>query len=431
MYSNKFTESVEKELEFLKQAGKFKVERELEGAQGAEVEMNDSVVGGGSKKVLMFASNNYLGLANHPEIVRAARDSMDKYGFGLSSVRFISGTETIHKQLEKKLSEFLGTEDAILYSTNFMANLGFFATITNEPFGSTEPYMDVIYSDELNHASIIDAFKLCKKENVTKRIYPHGDVVLLEKMLEEDGKKNYRFKIIVTDGVFSMEGYLAQLPKILKLSKKYEALVFVDDAHAVGVLGNTGAGTPEHFGLHGKIDFLSGTFGKALGGAVGGYIAGKKEIIELLRQKSRTYLFSNSVPPSVVVASMKALDMLREKPELIVKVKDNAEYFRSGAKSLGFNVLDGIHPIVPVMLNDAAKTEEMSRKLLEKGLFVVGLWFPVVPEGTARLRFQISAAHTREQIDQALKILSDVGKEMELISCIFLLVRLGGGDNFN
>src|SRR3989338_2145872 len=219
MYSNKFTESVEKELEFLKQAGKFKVERELEGAQGAEVEMNDSVVGGGSKKVLMFASNNYLGLANHPEIVRAARDSMDKYGFGLSSVRFISGTETIHKQLEKKLSEFLGTEDAILYSTNFMANLGFFATITNEAFGN-DVHIDAIYSDELNHASIIDAFKLCKKESMAKKIYPHGDIGALEKMLEEDKDKNYRFKIIVTDGVFSMEGYLAQLSELKKLAEK-------------------------------------------------------------------------------------------------------------------------------------------------------------------------------------------------------------------
>ncbi|HEY4513589.1 MAG TPA: glycine C-acetyltransferase [Candidatus Paceibacterota bacterium] len=408
MYSNKLQEAIEKELETLRQAGKFKTERELEGAQGPEVEIS-------GRKVLMFASNNYLGLANDPEIAQAAQEAINKYGFGLSSVRFISGTESIHKVLEKKLAQFLGVEDSILYSTNFMSNLGFFATVTNEAFGSAESYMDAIYSDELNHASIIDAFKLCKKENVAKRIYPHGDISALEKFLEEDKDKNYRFKIIVTDGVFSMEGYLADLPKLREIADKHNALLFVDDAHAVGVLGKTGAGTAEHYDLHGQIDVLSGTFGKALGGAVGGYIAGKKEIIELLRQKSRTYLFSNSVPPSVVVASMKALDMLREKPELIVKVKDNAEYFRSGAKSLGFNVLDGIHPIVPVMLNDAAKTEEMSRKLLEKGLFVVGLWFPVVPEGTARLRFQISAAHTREQIDQALKILSDVGKEMELI----------------
>ena len=408
MYSKKLAEDIEKELETLKKAGKFKMERELEGTQGAEVEI-------AGKKVLMFAANNYLGLANHPEITKAGKDAIDKYGFGLSSVRFISGTETIHKTLEKKLAEFLEVNDSILYSTNFMANLGFFATLTNETFGAKGEHMDAIYSDELNHASIIDAFKLCKKENVTKRIYPHGDLATLEQMLVEDQGKGYRFKIIVSDGVFSMEGYLAQLPKLKELAEKYEALLFVDDAHAIGVLGKSGAGTPEHFGLHGKIDVLSGTFGKALGGAVGGYIAGKKEIIELLRQKSRTYLFSNSVPPSVVMASIRALDLLKEKPELLIKVKENSEYFRNGAKKLGFEVLDGIHPIVPVMLGDAAKTQEMSKKLLANGLFVVGLWFPVVPEGTARLRFQISAAHTREQIDQALKILSEVGREMGVI----------------
>jgi len=407
MYSKKLTIDIEKELEALKQAGKFKVERELEGAQGAEVEL-------GGKKVLMFASNNYLGLANHREIIEAAKEALDKYGFGLSSVRFISGTEKIHKTLEKKLATFLGTEDAILYTTNFMANLGFFATITNEALGSTE-HMDAIYSDELNHASIIDAFKLCKKENVIKRIYPHGDVATLEKMLEEDKEKGYRFKIIVTDGVFSMEGYLADLPKLKEMAEKHEALLFVDDAHSVGVLGKTGAGTAEHFNLHGKIDILSGTFGKALGGAVGGYIAGKKEIVELLRQKSRTYLFSNSVPPSVVMASIKALDLLKEKPELLTKVKENSNYFRAEVKKLGFNVLEGEHPIIPVMLGDAKLTQEFSKELFKKGLFVVGLWFPVVPEGTARLRFQISAAHTREQLDQALLVMSEVGKEMKII----------------
>ncbi len=407
MYSKKLTQDIEKELENLKAGGKFKVERELSSAQGAEVEIN-------GKKVLMFASNNYLGLANNSEIIKIAKEGIDKYGYGLSSVRFLSGTQTIHRILEKKLAEFLGTEDAILYSTNFMANLGFFATITNEAFGN-EQHLDAIYSDELNHASIIDAFKLCKKENVVKRIYPHGDIATLEKFLEEDKDKGYRFKIIVTDGVFSMEGYLANLPKIKELAEKYEALLFVDDAHAVGVLGATGAGTPEHFGLKGKIDVLSGTFGKALGGAVGGYIAGKKEIVELLRQKSRTYLFSNSVPPSVVMASIRALDLIKEKPELLQRVFENTKYFRNELKKLGFNVLEGIHPIVPVMLNDAKKTQEMSKKLLEKELYVVGLWFPVVPEGTARLRFQVSAAHTRQQLDHALEILSEVGKEMSII----------------
>ena len=407
MYTKKFQEDIEKELQALKQAGKFKIEREIEGAQGPEV-----LIGG--REVLMFASNNYLGLSNHPAIVASAKEGLEQYGFGLSSVRFISGTETIHRKLEKKLADFLGVEDAILYSTNFMANLGFFASITNEALGS-EQHVDAIYSDELNHASIIDAFKLCKKENVIKRIYPHGDLVTLEKMLIEDKDKGYRYKIIVTDGVFSMEGYLADLPKILEISKKHEALLFVDDAHAVGVLGETGAGTPEHYGLHGKIDILSGTFGKALGGAVGGYIAGKKYIVDLLRQKSRTYTFSNSLPPSVVIASMKALDLLKEEKEILNIVKENADYFRDGAKKLGFNVLEGEHPIVPVMLGDAKLTQEVSKKLLEKGLFVVGLWFPVVPEGTARLRFQLSAAHTREQIDHALQILSEVGHELSIL----------------
>jgi len=412
MYSKKLTSEIEKELETLKAAGKFKVERELEGAQGAEVEL-------GGKKVLMFASNNYLGLANHPEIIKVSRVALDTFGFGLSSVRFISGTETIHKILEKKLAEFLNTEDSILYSTNFMANLGFFATITNEALGGDGKHIDAIYSDELNHASIIDAFKLCKKENVVKRIYPHGDLAALEQALEQDRNDppagGYRFKIIVTDGVFSMEGYLANLPKLKELAEKYEALLFVDDAHAVGVLGKTGAGTPEHFNMQGKVDILSGTFGKALGGAVGGYIAGKKEIIELLRQKSRTYLFSNSVPPSVVMASIKALDLIKEQPELLNKVKENSDYFRSEVKKLGFNVLEGEHPIVPLMLRDAKLTQELSKELFKNGLYVMGLWFPVVPEGTARLRFQVSAAHTREQLDRALRVLSEVGKEMKII----------------
>lgn len=407
MYSKKLTDSINIEIENLKAQGKFKVEREIEGAQGAEVEI-------AGKKVLMFASNNYLGLANHPEIVNAARESLDKYGFGLSSVRFISGTETIHRVLEKKLADFLGTEDAILYSSNFMSNLGFFASLTNEAFGS-ETHIDAIYSDELNHASIIDAFKLCKKENVVKRIYPHGDVNALEKFLEEDKDKGYRFKIIVTDGVFSMEGYLADLPKLHELAEKHEALLFVDDAHAVGVVGATGAGTPERFNLKGKVDVISGTFGKALGGALGGYVAGKQFLIDILRQKSRTYMFSNSVPPSVVMASIKALDLLKERPELLKNVAENTNYFRTKVKELGFNVLEGEHPIVPVMLGDASKTQEMSKRLLVEGLYVVGLWFPVVPEGAARLRFQISAGHNKNQIDRALEILARVGKEMELI----------------
>ena len=305
---NKLLEKINTELENLKQLGKFKSEREIEGRQGAHVEI-------AGKDYIMFASNNYIGLANHPEILKASSVYQEKYGYGLSSVRFLSGTQTIHRDLEKKLAEFLGTEDAILYSTNFMSNLGFFATITNEPLGETT-WRDAIYSDSLNHASIIDAFKLCKKENVDKRIYPHKDLKVLENMLVEDMDKGYRFKIIVTDGIFSMEGDCADLVGIKKLADKYDALIYVDDAHAVGVMGEDGSGTPSYTDTKGCIDIISGTFGKALGGAVGGYIASKKEIVELLRQKSRTYLFSNSVPPAVVGASIRALEILKENKNL-------------------------------------------------------------------------------------------------------------------
>ena len=414
MYSPKLSAEIQKELESLKAAGKLKVEREIDGLQGPEVTLN-------GKKVLMFASNNYLGLANHPEIVKAAHEGLDAEGYGLSSVRFISGTQTIHRQLEKKLAAFLGTEDAILYSTNFMSNLGFFASLVNDPFGAVGTpeapavWKDAIYSDALNHASIIDAFKLCAREHLDKRIYPHKDLEALRKMLEEDKGKDIRNKIIVTDGVFSMEGDTADLAELVKIADEFGALLFVDDAHAVGVLGATGSGTPEHCGVHGKIDVLTGTFGKALGGAVGGYVAAKAELVEFLRQKSRTYMFSNSVPPSVVMASMRAIDLLKEDPELLKLSHSNADFFRSGLENLGFTVLEGSHPIVPLMLGDAKVTQDMSKKLLEKGLYVVGLWFPVVPEGQARLRFQVSSAHSKEQLAKALEIVAETGKEMGLI----------------
>ncbi len=399
MYTNKLSENIKKELENLKSAGKFKVEREIEGLQGPEVMLN-------GKQVLMFGSNNYLGLANHPEILKSAHLGLDTEGYGLSSVRFISGTQTIHRQLEKKLAEFLGTEDAILYSTNFMSNLGFFASFAAEN-------KICIFSDELNHASIIDAFKLCKRENTQKYIFPHKDLDALKKMLSESGEG---FKIIVTDGVFSMEGDTADLASLVKLADEYEALLFVDDAHGVGVLGAHGKGTHEHCGVFGKVDVLSGTFGKALGGAVGGYVAGPRDLVQFLRQKSRTYMFSNSVPPSVVMASIRALELVSEEPELLTRVKENAEFFRAGLKNLGFKVLEGAHPIVPLMLGDAKIAQDMSKKLLEKGLYVVGLWFPVVPEGEARLRFQVSAAHAKEQLERALKIVEETGKGMGIIA---------------
>ena len=284
----------------------------------------------------------------------------------------------------------------------------------NESFGATE-WKDAIYSDALNHASIIDAFKLCSREHLEKRIYPHKDLAALRQMLAEDKDKGLRNKIIVTDGVFSMEGDTADLAGLVKIAEEYGAMLFVDDAHAVGVLGKTGAGTPEYCGVHGKVDVLSGTFGKALGGAVGGYIAGKKEMVEFLRQKSRTYMFSNSLPPAVVGATLKALELLKKDTALFSAVADNAKYFRAGLEKLGFKTLPGLHPIVPLMLGDAKLTQEMSKRLLEQGVYVVGLWFPVVPEGHARLRFQISAGHTEAHLDQALGILSEVGKEMGVI----------------
>ena len=395
MYSKNLKNFIQKELENLKTVGKFKIEKEIAGLQGPKVTID-------GRDYLMFASNNYLGLSNHPEILKAAESYLHDYGFGLSSVRFLSGTQTIHRKLETILAEFLGVEDAILYSTNFMANLGFFATITNEAFGETT-YKDVIYSDTLNHASIIDAFKLCKKENTDKRIYAHNDLAALRTMLEDDRDKGYRNKIIVTDGVFSMEGDTANLPELIKIAEEFDALLFVDDAHGVGVLGKTGAGTPEFAGVHGKADILSGTFGKALGGAVGGYIAGPRDVVELLRQKSRTYLFSNSVPPSVVGASIRALELLKEDPSIIEKVKENADYFRNELKARGLNVLEGSHPIVPLMIGDAKRAQELSRALYDEGIYAIALAFPVVPEGEARIRFQVSAAHTREMLDQAIE----------------------------
>ncbi|MBP6931274.1 MAG: glycine C-acetyltransferase [Candidatus Pacebacteria bacterium] len=401
---NKLLEKINTELENLKQLGKFKSEREIEGRQGAHVEI-------AGKDYIMFASNNYIGLANHPEILKASSVYQEKYGYGLSSVRFLSGTQTIHRDLEKKLAEFLGTEDAILYSTNFMSNLGFFATITNEPLGETT-WRDAIYSDSLNHASIIDAFKLCKKENVDKRIYPHKDLKVLENMLVEDMDKGYRFKIIVTDGIFSMEGDCADLVGIKKLADKYDALIYVDDAHAVGVMGEDGSGTPSYTDTKGCIDIISGTFGKALGGAVGGYIASKKEIVELLRQKSRTYLFSNSVPPAVVGASIRALEILKENKNLISQAKENADYFRTKLKEAGMPILEGNHPIVPLMTHDANKNTNLSKALFERGVYATGLSFPVVPEGEARIRFQISALHTKEDLDKTIGIIKEEYKKL-------------------
>lgn len=396
MYTKKLIDFIEGDLKAIKDNGKYKNERAIEGAQGAHVSV-------GGKDVIMFASNNYLGLANHPKLIAAAKEGMDKFGFGTASVRFLSGTQTIHAELEKRIAKFIGTEDVILYSTNFMSNLGLFATLVNEPFGSTEPYKDVIYSDANNHASIIDAFKLCKKENLDKRIYKGGDIAMLEQFLEEDKEKNYRNKIIVTDGIFSMEGVAANLPKLALLAEKYEALLFVDDAHGVGVMGETGRGTPEAQGMLGKIDVISGTLGKALGGAIGGYVGGKKSLIDLLRQKSRTYLFSNAVPASIANAGLAAFDLLEGDTSLTQKVKENAAYFRKKLEENNLPTLNGNHAIVPLMIGDATKAQELSKKLFENGIYAIALSFPVVPEGEARIRFQVSALHTQKDLDETVE----------------------------
>jgi glycine C-acetyltransferase len=398
------------DLEKVKQAKTYKIEVPIEDEQGGEVTVAGS-------KVVMLASNNYLGLANHPRIREAARKGLEKYGFGMASVRFICGTQTIHKQLEEKLAQFLGVEDAILHSSCFAANEAFFTALFSGDLGM-ENYRDAIYSDKLNHASIIDGVRLSRiaVKTTDARPYEHNDVKGLEAMLSEDASKDYRIKVIATDGVFSMEGDVAPLPELIALSKKYGALLFVDDSHSTGVLGKTGRGTAEHQNVFGQIDVYTGTLGKALGGAAGGYIAGKKELIDYLRQKSRPYTFSNTVPPPIVAAAIEAINLLQEDNSLVSKSRENTAYFRKEIVRLGFTILEGDHPIVPVMLGEAAIAQDMSRVLLEEGVYVRGLWYPVVPKGEARLRVQISAAHTKEQLDRALTAFAKVGKKLGVLA---------------
>jgi glycine C-acetyltransferase len=400
-------EILSKEVRRLEENKTYKYETPLQSAQAGVVRVR-------GKDVVMLASNNYLGLSNHPAVRRAAVNATKKYGYGLASVRFICGTQTIHLELEKKISKFLGTEDTILFSSCFAANEGFFASLTNEKLGF-EAYRDVIYSDRLNHASIIDGQRLCRAEVVDKRIYEHRDVKGLERMLEEDKSKDYRFRIIATDGVFSMEGDLAPLPELVELARKYDAILFVDDSHGIGALGRRGRGTPEELGVHGKVDVLSGTLGKAIGGAAGGYVSGTKEVISYLRQKSRPYTFSNSLPPPIVFATMAALDLLQRDPTIVRRLHDNTMYFRREIVKLGYKIIEGIHPIVPIMLGEASVAQDMSAALLKSGVYIKGLWFPVVPRGEARLRAQVSAAHTKKDLDRALAVFERVGKKMKII----------------
>lgn len=391
-----FVERLQSELSEIKEAGLFKSERVITTPQGAEINVTTG------ESVLNFCANNYLGLSSHPAVTAAAKEAIDTHGFGMSSVRFICGTQDIHKTLEAKIAEFLHTEDTILYAAAFDANGGVF-----EPLLGKE---DAIISDTLNHASIIDGVRLCKAQRFR---YATNDMADLELKLQEAASA--RTKIIVTDGVFSMDGTIAQLDKICDLADKYNALVMVDECHATGFVGKTGRGTIEHCGVLGRVDIITGTLGKALGGASGGFTTGKKEVIEMLRQKSRPYLFSNTLAPSIVGASIVVLDMLSETTELRDKLEDNTSYFREKMVSAGFDIKPGTHPIVPVMLYDAPLAQKFADALLGKGIYVIGFFFPVVPKGQARIRVQISAGHEREHLDRCIQAFTEVGKELGVI----------------
>ena len=398
MISQKFLENIANELTNIENDGLYKKERIITSQQSAEIEV-------GGNRLLNFCANNYLGLSNNPEVMKASKDAIDSHGYGMSSVRFICGTQDIHKDLEAKISKFLGMEDTILYAACFDANGGVF-----EPLFSDE---DAIISDELNHASIIDGVRLCKSARYR---YKNNNMQDLEGQLKAASEKNHRFKIIVTDGVFSMDGIVADLKGVCDLADKYDALVMVDDSHATGFIGKTGRGTHEANDVIGRVDIITSTLGKALGGALGGFTSGKKEIIDMLRQRSRPYLFSNSLAPGIVGAASKVLDMISDETSLRDKVMENAEYFRKEMKARGFDIPNGDAAIVPVMLYDAKLAQEMAEKLLAEGIYVIGFFYPVVPKGKARIRVQLSAAHSRENLDKAIAGFEKVGKELGVIS---------------
>lgn len=397
MLSSTFLTHLQNELTQIENDGLYKRERVITSSQDAEIVAN-------GKKLLNFCANNYLGLSNHPAVIRASQEILNTHGYGMSSVRFICGTQDIHKHLEQKISEFLGMEDTILYAAAFDANGGVF-----EPLFTAE---DAIISDELNHASIIDGVRLCK---ASRYRYKNNDMQDLEAQLQEASKNNHRFKIIVTDGVFSMDGIVANLKGICDLAEKYDALVMVDDSHATGFIGKTGRGTHEANDVMGRVDIITSTLGKALGGAMGGFTSGKKEIIDMLRQRSRPYLFSNSLAPGIVGAATKVLEIISKDTSLRDKVMQNAEYFRKEMKTKGFNIPDGDAAIVPVMLYDAKLSQKMAEKLMDEGVYVIGFFYPVVPKGKARIRVQLSAAHTKEHLDKAIFAFEKVGKELGVI----------------
>jgi glycine C-acetyltransferase len=390
-----FVERIGTELEEIKDAGLIKKERIITSEQGAKITVN-------GKSVLNFCANNYLGLSSHPKVIKAAKKYIDKRGYGLSSVRFICGTQDIHKELEKKISDFLGTEDSILYVAAFDANGGVFEPLFGE--------QDAIISDALNHASIIDGVRLCKAQRFR---YEHNNMEDLENKLKETA--NLRSRIIVTDGSFSMDGTIARLDVICDLADKYDAIVMIDESHSSGFLGKNGRGTHEYRNVMGRIDIITGTLGKALGGASGGFTSGKKEIIEMLRQRSRPYLFSNSVAPSIVGASIAVFDMLKETTKLRDKLEKNTKYFRKKMTEAGFDIKPGDHPIVPIMLYDAGIAQTFATKLLDEGIYVIGFFFPVVAKGQARIRVQLSAAHERKHLDSAIKAFTKIGKELNIL----------------
>ena len=386
---------LQEQLAEIRNAGLEKPERVIASPQG------NWITTSAGRRVLNLCANNYLGLANHPEVVRAARESYEKWGFGLSSVRFICGTQQIHKDLEAAVTKFLGTEDTIVYGSCFDANGGLFETLMGE--------QDAIISDQLNHASIIDGVRLCKAQRLR---FNNSDMKDLEEQLKS--ARSSRFRLIATDGVFSMDGYIAKLDDICGLADRYDAMVMIDDCHATGVIGRTGRGTPEHRGVMGRVDIITGTFGKALGGASGGFTSGRKEIIDMLRQRSRPYLFSNTLAPAIAAGSLKALELLSRSTDLLDRLRDNTQYFRQRITETGMTVLPGEHPITPVMLGDAALAQEMSKRLLEKGVYVIGFSFPVVPKGLARIRTQVSAAHTQQDLDFAVEKFAEVSIELGL-----------------
>jgi len=394
---NQYQPFISKELESIKEQGLYKTERIIETPQAAEINVN-------GKNVLNFCANNYLGLSSHPEVIAAAHKALDEWGFGVSSVRFICGTQTIHKTLEKKISEFLGTEDTILYAACFDANGGVFEPILSE--------MDAIISDELNHASIIDGVRLCKAMRLR---YKNNDMNDLEEKLKEAKEKGAKQILVCTDGAFSMDGVIANLKGICDLADKYDAMVMTDECHCTGFLGKTGRGSIELNDVIGRVDIITGTLGKALGGAMGGFTSGRKEIIEMLRQRSRPYLFSNSLAPAIVGASIKVFDILSSTTELRDRLEENTTYFREKMTEAGFDIKPGVHPIVPIMLYDAKLSQDMAARLLEEGIYVIGFFYPVVAKGLARIRVQLSAAHTREHLDKCIAAFVKIGKELDVL----------------